>query len=321
MDGRPLITIGVTTFNAVDTFRSALESALAQTWRPIEIVVVDDCSQDETPALLRQSADKHPEMRVFINQQNGGVAVARNRILAEAKGEFVAFFDDDDRSEPERLTKQIQRITDYERDFAPGQYVICHSARNVIYQDGEECIEPTIGQAIGQSAPAGEAVARRILMGERIKDGDGACPTCSQMARLSTYRALGGFDPDLRRAEDTEFNVRLALAGGHFVGIPEPLVIQRMTKTSEKNLAEEHRNLLHIMEKHRAFIARSGQYAFSRRWIEAKQAFLEGRNAAFIFSMAVLALSHPVLTGRRLRAAWPHMTLNRRYSRFHRGGT
>lgn len=318
MESRPLITIGVTTYNAADTLRAAIDSALEQTWQPIEIVVVDDCSQDETHDILSKLADEHPAIRVFINAENCGVAVARNRILEEAKGEFVTFFDDDDRSEPQRLAKQLQRIVDYERDFSNGKPVICHSARNVVYPDGEEYVEPTMGQILGHRAPAGEAVARRVLMGEPLKDGYGACPTCSQMARLSTYKALGGFDPRLRRGEDTDFTIRLALEGGHFVGISEPLVIQKMTKTSEKNLAEERRNIFYMMEKHRNFMEAAGQYGFSRSWIEAKQDFLEGRRTAFVLSMAVLFLTNPVLTVRRLRAALPNFTLNRRFSRFHK---
>ena len=52
-----------------------------------------------------------------------------------------------------------------------------------------------------------------------MKDGYGACPTCCQMARTSTYQTVNGFDSKFRRSEDTEFCIRLAMNGGHFVGI------------------------------------------------------------------------------------------------------
>jgi glycosyltransferase involved in cell wall biosynthesis len=240
----PLVTVGLTTFNSAETVERALRSALAQTWRPIEVVAVDDCSTDGTRELLDRLATQHPELRVFGNAVNSGVAVSRNRILAEARGEFVAFFDDDDESLPERIASQFARITAYEREFADGAPVICHTARRLIYARRKERIAPTMGQREGRRAPAGPAVARRILLGTHLEDGYGACPTSSQMARLSTYRALGGFDPELRRSEDTDFNIRLAAAGGHFVGIGRPLVIQTMTRTSEKSLAEEYRYML-----------------------------------------------------------------------------
>lgn len=317
----PLVTVGLTTFNSADTVEHALHSALAQTWRPIEVVAVDDCSTDGTREMLDRLAERHPELRVFVNAVNGGVAVSRNRILAEAHGDFVAFFDDDDESLPERIEAQLKRIFDYEREFAGGAPVICHTARRLIYSQGEERVEPTMGQAEGRRAPAGSAVAQRILLGTPLEDGYGACPTCSQMARLSTYRLLGGFDPALRRGEDTDFNIRLAEAGGHFIGVGNPLVIQTMTKTSEKSLAEEYRNLLLLMEKHRSIMERAGQYEFCRQWIDAKQAWLEGRRAAFVLALSSLVLTHPLLTGRRLALALPNIGLNRAFSKFHDGGT
>jgi glycosyltransferase involved in cell wall biosynthesis len=314
---RPLITIGMTAYNAAGTIERALRSALAQTWRPIEVVAVDDCSTDGTREILDRFAGHHSELRVFGNAVNGGVAVSRNRILDEARGEFVAFFDDDDESLPERIETQLTRIVECEREFAAGAPVICHTARRLVYAQGKECVAPTMGQSEGRPAPAGPAVARRILLGEHLEDGYGGCPTASQMARLSTYRVLGGFDPNLRRGEDTDFNIRLAEIGGHFVGIGCPLVIQTMTRTSEKSLAEEYRNMLLLMEKHRSIMEREGQYTFCRRWLAVKQAWLEGRRMAFAMGLSLLALRHPILTGRRLVLALPNVGLNRAFSHFH----
>lgn len=314
---RPLITIGMTAYDAGGTIERAVRSALAQTWRPIEVVVVDDCSTDGTKAILNRLAENHTELRVFSNTVNGGVAVSRNRILAEARGEFVAFFDDDDESLPERIEAQLARIVEFEREFAAGGPVICHTARQLIYGKGRERIVPTMGEIEGRPAPAGPAVARRILLGEHLEDGYGGCPTASQMARLSIYHTLGGFDPNLRRGEDTDFNIRLAEIGGHFVGIGRPLVIQTMTKTSEKSLTEEYRNMLLLMEKHRAIMERQGQYTFCRRWLSMKQAWLEGRLMAFVLALSYLTLRYPLLTGRRLLLALPNIGLNRAFSHFH----
>lgn len=315
--GECLITLGITAYNAAATIERAVASALAQTWRPIEVVVVDDASTDATPEVLARLATAHGEIRVFRQSKNTGVGAARNRILDKAKGEFVAFFDDDDESRPQRVAAQLTRILEYERDFAGGAPVICHTARRVVYGWGEE-IAPTMGQSEGRAAPAGPAVARRILLGEPLEDAYGALPTCSQMARLATYRALGGFDPALRRAEDTDFSVRLAQAGGHFVGIAQPLVVQHMTRTSEKSLAEEFRNMLFLVEKNKAFLEREGQYDFCRRWIELKRTWLERRHLSFVAGLARQALVHPVLTVRRLALALPNVRLNRAFSRFHK---
>ena len=65
--------------------------------------------------------------------------------------------------------------------------------------------------------PHGIDVALRILMGKPMPNIFGSTATCSQMSRLGTYKALGGFDEDFRRSEDTEFNVRAAIYGAHFL--------------------------------------------------------------------------------------------------------
>lgn len=313
----PLVTIGITAFNAADTVERAVASALAQTWRPIEVVVVDDCSTDGTAKILTSLAARHPKIRVFRNQANSGEAVSRNHILAEARGEFVAIFDDDDCSLPERVEAQLHRIIAYERDFAGGAPVICHTARRQRYPDGRERVAPTMGQREGCRAPAGLAVARRILLGTPLANGYGACPTCCQMARLTVYRALGGFDPRMRRGGDTELNIRLAKAGAHFVGISRPLVVQTMTPTSDKTLAKEYQYMLLLMDKHRDVMDSAGQYGFCRRWIDVKRVWLEGRRTEFALALLSLSLVHPILTARRLALAVPTIGLNRALRRFH----
>jgi len=312
----PLVTVGVTAFNAADTIERAVRSALAQTWRPIEVLVVDDGSTDHTKDVLERLASQHPEMLVLYNKINGGVAVARNRLVAEAKGEFLAFFDDDDESAPDRIEVQLQRIVKYEQDFANGAPVVCHTARRLLYPDGREQIAPTMGQSEGQ-APAGLSVAERVLLGTPLDERYGACPTCSQMARLSTFHALGGFDPAFRRGEDTDFTIRLAKAGGHFVGIAKPLVVQTMTKSEDKSLTDEWQIMSMLLEKHRDVPERLGLYSFCLRWVDAKQAWLEGRRASFAIRLIPLLLTHPARTIRRLVLALPNIKLNRAFKRFH----
>lgn len=312
----PLVTIGMTAFDAESTIERAVHSALAQSWRPMEIVVVDDCSTDRTSEILSRLSAGHPALRVFRNPTNGGVAVSRNRILAEARGEFVVFFDDDDESLPDRVEAQLRRILDYERDFAAGAPVICHTARRLIYPHGREHVAPTMGQRKERPAPAGLPVAERILLGTALEGGYGACPTCSQMGRLSTYHALGGFDPLYRRGEDTDLNVRLAKAGAHFVGVAKPLVVQTMTRTADKSLDDERRSTLMLLEKHRDVPDRIGLYGFCHRWIEMKYAWQKNRRIDCALRLASLAMTNPVLTVRRLILSAPNLSLNRAGKRF-----
>ena len=129
MDSAPLITIGICTYNSSSTIERAVLSALNQTWRSLEIVIVDDCSPDVTWDLLQSLSRVHHELKIFRNRSNSGVAVTRNRILIEAQGEFIAFFDDDDESNPHRLSLQFERIINYESQFADGELLLPHSRK------------------------------------------------------------------------------------------------------------------------------------------------------------------------------------------------
>ena len=312
-----LVTIGITAFNAAQTIHRCVMSATQQTWPAVEIILVDDCSQDETPAIAQELAAQIPHMRVILNPDNRGVAAARNQILAAAKGELVAFFDDDDVSEPDRIKRQVNRILAYEHDFAPGALVLCHTARRVQYPDGSELIHPTIGQQEGCIAPHGISLARRAVLGTPLKDSYGSCPTCSQLARLSTYQAVGGFDPDFRRAEDSDLLVRIAKAGGHIVGIADPLVIQAMTPTSDKSLADERYYTLKWLEKHRDLADAEGLYDFYRQWLSLKYAWLERKQGQFIIGLARIGVTYPSTTLRRLALSWRNFKINRSFRQFH----
>jgi glycosyltransferase involved in cell wall biosynthesis len=316
---KPLVTIGLTAFNAEDTVARALASALAQTWRPIEIIVMDDASTDHTRSVIDAIAAQHNCIRVVASQRNSGPAVARNAIINWAKGEFIIFFDDDDVSIPERIERQFIRLVDYERDFGAGAPVVCHATREQIYPNGTRHIEKTMGTGERRVAPSGMPVARRILMGEPLRDGYGSCATCSQMARTDVYRILGGFDPSFRRVEDTEFCVRLARQGGHFPGISSPLVLQRMTKTTDKDLAREKRYTLAMIEKHRDLFEDEFLYRFCTEWIELKHLWLGNERAAFLRLLAQLGLRRPALTLGRLYSALPATAGNQAFRRFHRG--
>lgn len=313
----PLITIGITTYNAEESIERCILSALAQTWKPIEILVVDDCSDDQTLDILGGVSSNSTNIKIFRNAKNNGVADSRNRIQKEASGEFIVFFDDDDESLPNRISEQYKRITEYEKHFANGAPVICHTNRRVIYPNNQERIESTLGLNLKKQAPSGLAVAERILLGTPLEDGYGSCPTCCQMARLSTYRQLGGFDPSLRRGEDTDFNIRLALKGGHFVGVDKPLVEQTMTKTDEKSLFYEYYYWRKILEKHRPIIESKGKFDFSISWLDMKQNWLERKRLSFLLHLSKLLIKHPILTLQRLLFALPNIGLNNEFSRFH----
>jgi glycosyltransferase involved in cell wall biosynthesis len=312
------VTIGITAYNAADTIAAALDSALAQDVPAMQILVVDDASSDGTVAIVEAYAARDPRIELIRHGMNKGVAAARNTLIEHARGTFLAFFDDDDISTPDRLRVQRARILAYERDHARGAPVICHTARRQIYPDGTERVEPAMGSGPGV-APHGDPVVRFALMGEPLAEGHfGSCATCSQMARVASYRALGGFDPHFRRVEDTDLAIRHARADGHLVGERTPLVIQRMTPTSEKSLEKLHEYWRGIFDKYRDAFAQPAHYAFCKRWMDLKHLWLGRDRAAFVRGFVTLLLRHPLQTVQRVYWASDSLHRNRVFSRFSR---
>jgi len=144
----------------------------------------------------------------------------------------------------------------------------------------------------------------------------GSCATCSQMARVATYRALGSFDGVFRRCGDTELAIRHARAGGHLVGVGAPLVMQRMTPTSEKSLEKLQEFWAEIFKKHRDTFARTAQYAFCKRWINLKFLWLEGKRTAFALGFIALLARYPLQTSQRSCRAFGSLRRNRIFSQF-----
>jgi glycosyltransferase involved in cell wall biosynthesis len=101
-----LVTVVIPAYNAGRFVGEAVASALAQTYPLIEVVVVDDGSTDDTAEVLKRFG----EAIQVVRQDNRGLAAARNRAIAEASGEFVALLDADDRWDPSKVARQVERL-------------------------------------------------------------------------------------------------------------------------------------------------------------------------------------------------------------------
>ncbi|VWX62860.1 conserved hypothetical protein [Burkholderiales bacterium 8X] len=106
-------------FNYARFLPQSLESCLAQTVKPDQIVVVDDGSTDETPSVLADYAARHPQIQV-IRQVNGGISSATNTALAACTGDVVLICDSDDTMVPERLEKVIAKLREPIDGHLPG---------------------------------------------------------------------------------------------------------------------------------------------------------------------------------------------------------
>jgi glycosyltransferase involved in cell wall biosynthesis len=308
------ITIGVTTFNAERTLERVLRSIFAQETPIDEVIIVDDHSTDNTPAVCQELKKTYQSSVIYHRfEKNQGVAESRNKIIELARGDFIVFFDDDDISLPGRVQKQIQAILSYEQKYAQGAPVICHTARTQIFPNGSQKYIGTMGCVPQVTAPHGVQAARGMMFGDPVPGGTGSLATCSQAARTDVYRKLCGFDPTFRRMEDTEFCLRLALAGGHFLGLSEPLVDQYIAFPADKKIDQERQYAAQLINKHREFFLQSGRGDFDKSWLDIRYSFLEKRNIVFICLILKIFIRYPFLTLQKIYRALPNFLIHMRH--------
>ena len=117
-----LVSIIMPSYNTGRFIKETIESVLAQSYSAWELIIVDDCSTDNTDDVINQYlADER--IRYIKNDTNSGAAVSRNRALREAKGKWIAFLDSDDLWEPEKLQKQISFMRDNGYHFSYTNYI------------------------------------------------------------------------------------------------------------------------------------------------------------------------------------------------------
>lgn len=102
-----LVSIITPSFNTANFIAETIESVICQTYRNWEMIIVDDCSSDDTDAVIKEYLGDN-RIKYFKSEKNSGAAVSRNRALREARGRWIAFLDSDDLWLPDKLEKQIR---------------------------------------------------------------------------------------------------------------------------------------------------------------------------------------------------------------------
>lgn len=112
---RPEVSVIIPAYNTAAYVAQAIESALDQTFKNIEVIIIDDASTDATVKVAKRFSDER--LKIFVNHQNLGAGGARNRALRTAKGKWIAVLDSDDWYAPERLEKLLQLAYTEEADL------------------------------------------------------------------------------------------------------------------------------------------------------------------------------------------------------------
>jgi glycosyltransferase involved in cell wall biosynthesis len=205
----PTISVVIPAYNAEKTVRETIESVLKQTFSDFELIVINDGSNDGTWETISSISDSR--LKVF-SYTNAGVAVSRNRGIAEASGEFISFLDADDLWTPEKLELQLKALQD-------------HPTADVAYS-WTDYIDET-GRFIrqgGYTTVHGNVYAKLLLL-NFIENGS------NPLIRRQALDAVGEFDPTVVPAEDRDLWLRLA-AKSEFVCVQKPQILYRQSPHS-----------------------------------------------------------------------------------------
>jgi glycosyltransferase involved in cell wall biosynthesis len=204
MTSAPFVSVVIPTYNRARQIEAALESVLAQTYPEFEVIVVDDGSTDGTGEALRQlitqPGGRGAPIRYFF-QPNQGQSMARNKGIAEARGEWIAFLDSDDVWLPEKLEWQVRALEQF-RDQCSACFT---DSRMVNYPGGDTTGFLAVGRRYEQDIGIDTNAVRNL--GRSF----GNYWVSALLARSDLVREIAGFDPQIRFAEDHDFNFRLSL--------------------------------------------------------------------------------------------------------------
>lgn len=147
MQGEKLISVIVTAYNIENYLPRCLDSLLAQTYSPLEIIIVDDGSTDKTAVICDRYEAEHEKMIKVIHQKNGGVSAARNSGLDIARGDFIGYVDGDDWVKPEMYEKMITACIETEAQIAICNYQEIGDGSREVHTSGKR-LELTMREAM-----------------------------------------------------------------------------------------------------------------------------------------------------------------------------
>jgi glycosyltransferase involved in cell wall biosynthesis len=201
----PKVSVIIPNYNYGKYIAKTVDSVLAQTYKNVEVVVVDDGSKDDSLDVL----ENYGEAITVVRQQNQGVSPARNNGVQNSTGELLSFLDADDIWLPEKLERQVHRITD-DADIGLVHCAMSYVDTNDnVIGENRNGLEGWIGEALLRLKPA-------IV-------GAGS----TGLVRRDIFDEVGGFDPRQTTAADWDFCYRVA-SRYKVAFVDEPLVLYRI---------------------------------------------------------------------------------------------
>jgi glycosyltransferase involved in cell wall biosynthesis len=255
----PTFTVILPVYNRATSLAPALESVLAQTHAPLEVIVLDDGSTDDLVTALLPYADRIASGQIrVIRQANAGVAAARNAAATAAKGQWLTFQDSDDLWTAGHLAF-VARDLAAAADQATADQATADRATNgdIVAHLGDVTY---VGAGYAQGLFA--IKQRPFPKGHAVRVSDPLPLVISGMTlqaaaiRADVFARLGGFDQEMRMLSDTAFFCQLALEGSFLVTGDEMAQIQRLEGDTDSITSLHRKNALYARQMHVRILAK-----------------------------------------------------------------
>lgn len=227
-DNNPLVSIIIPTYNRASLLKEAIKSCYDQNYRPIECVIVDDGSTDNTKEVVSNFTEIIDEsFKVkYIYQQNSGAQVARNIGLKESSGKYIQYFDSDDLLNTEKLKKQV------------------------IFLESKGDVDGVYGD-FRKGNPENNETIKAMESGDLFKQFliKQSAPTFSILLRRDYVDKIGDWDITLNRFQDIDFHLRGLLMGGKYKYIPMETGLWRTHDNSRVTTRQDLNDILVYFKK------------------------------------------------------------------------
>jgi glycosyltransferase involved in cell wall biosynthesis len=259
MSNDPLVSVIIPTYNRAGIISRTIDNVFQQTYRNLELIIVDDGSTDNTQTKLRQYGSR---IRV-ITQSNAGPSIARNNGASMARGEIIAFQDSDDLWQPTKLQRQVALLEADRRIPC----CLCNVSMRVINGKAFTSFDHSlirVHDAEGIWVNVLDVLATRFILFNQ-----------AAAIRRDAFERVGGFPEDLKYLEDYDLPLRLSLEGP-WAFIRDPLVIYgedsplSFSDQAKKDLATLRKCEVTICERMLAKISADARHESARRSLKRR---------------------------------------------------
>lgn len=211
------ISFGITCYNSEKTIARAIESALNQDTKPLEVIIIDDCSSDRSQEIIKEYELKYSLINFYPLKKNVGYPSAVNLIFNLAISDFVALFDSDDESHLNRISNQLYL---FNKNYKYNRNTIVLGSRNVISKNFTK-----IKKSIGYLNPANqlEILEKCLLPRQNIYNGN-LFGSGSLFCNVKLFKEIGGFDNTLIRLAEIDFWIKATFNNIQLVSTNNPVI-------------------------------------------------------------------------------------------------